>query len=45
MAGMTMMLMGTAARVVGKELESADEQAALSSEDGLIDAESEEVDS
>ena len=45
MAGMTMMLMGTAARVVGKELESAEEQAALSSEDGVIDAESEEVDS
>ncbi len=43
MAGMTMIFMGSAARVVGKELESAEEQASLQSTDGVIDAESEEV--
>ena len=43
MIGMTMIFMGSAARVIGKGLESAEAQASLQSSEGVIDADSEEV--
>ena len=43
MNGMTMIFMGSAARVIGKGLESAEAQASLQSSEGVIDADSEEV--
>lgn len=43
MSGMTMIFMGSAARVIGKELQSAEEQASLGLGEGVTDAKSEEV--
>ncbi|MEM9018154.1 MAG: HdeD family acid-resistance protein [Verrucomicrobiota bacterium] len=43
LAGFTMIFMGSAVRVMGKELESAEEQVNLQTAEGVIDTDAEEV--